>query len=223
MAIRIAFVDDSKVNRNTFGQKVQLFDDLEIVFNVADGDECLKQLKESPEAKMPQVLFVDLEMEPPNGIQVIQVAKVLYPRIFFIVLTVFDDEEKIFEAIQAGADGYLMKDENAIELRNAITNCLEQGGAPMSPAIARKALELLSRSTAPVAKPNPSLSLIDERLSDREKEILQQIVNGFSPKQIAEQLWISVFTVRKHIANIYGKLHVNSNNQILALAHKKPK
>ncbi|HUX84899.1 MAG TPA: response regulator transcription factor [Chitinophagaceae bacterium] len=223
MAIRIAFVDDSKVNRNTFAQKVQLFDDLEIVFNSADGDDCLRSLKESPPGKLPQVLFVDLEMAPPNGIQVIQVAKVLYPWMFFIVLTVFDDEEKIFEAIQAGADGYLMKDENAIELRNAITNCLEQGGAPMSPAIARKALELLSRSDAPVAKASASLSLINERLSDREKEILQQIVNGLSPKQIAEQLWISVFTVRKHIANIYGKLHVNNNSQILALAHKKSK
>jgi DNA-binding NarL/FixJ family response regulator len=88
---------------------------------------------------MPQVLFVDLQMPSMSGIQLIQIAKTLYPSLHFIVLTVFDDDERIFEAIKAGANGYLLKDDNAISLRNAITNSLEQGGAPMSPSIARKA------------------------------------------------------------------------------------
>ena len=89
---------------------------------------------------------MDLEMPEMDGISAIQFATALYPEIFFIVLTVFDDDDKIFEAIKAGAHGYLLKDENAIALHNAITNVVDIGGAPMSPAIARKALQLLSTS-----------------------------------------------------------------------------
>src|ERR1700733_1419557 len=129
MPVRVAFVDDNMVNRNTFIRKIQTFDDLEIVFTAANGSSCLEQLKELTPEKLPQVLFVDLEMPDLNGIQVIQIAKVIYPSLHFIVLTIFDDDERIFEAIKAGANGYLLKDDNAISLRNAITNSLE-GGAP---------------------------------------------------------------------------------------------
>jgi DNA-binding NarL/FixJ family response regulator len=219
MAVKVAYADDNMVNRNTFVRKIQSFDDLEIIFTAPNGNACLEQLKELPPEKMPQVLFVDLEMPGLNGIQVIQIAKILYPSLHFIVLTVFDDDERIFEAIKAGANGYLLKDDNAISLRNAITNSLEQGGAPMSPSIARKALDLLSKSAFEKEKTNTESSL-ENLLSEREKEILQYTIKGFSPKQIAETLYISVFTVRKHIAHIYEKLHVNTNMQIMTLAHK---
>src|SRR5580658_815624 len=219
MAVKVAFTDDNMVNRNTFVRKIQSFDDLEIVFVAPNGSNCLEQLKELPPEKMPQVLFVDLEMPGFNGIQVIQVAKVLYPSLHFIVFTVFDDDERIFEAIKAGANGYLLKDDNAISLRNAITNSLEQG-APMSPSIARKALDLLSKSSLETPKTNHSDSTLESLLSEREKEILQHTIRGYSPKQIAETLYISIFTVRKHIAHIYEKLHVNTNTQIMSLAHK---
>ncbi len=220
MPVKVAFVDDNMVNRNTFVRKIQSFDDLEIVFTAPNGSNCLEQLKGLPPEKMPQVLFVDLEMPSLNGIQVIQIAKVLYPFLHFIVLTVFDDDERIFEAIKAGANGYLLKDDNAISLRNAITNSLEQGGAPMSPSIARKALDLLSKSPRVTVQSSNTESALDGLLSEREKEILQHTIKGYSPKQIAETLYISVFTVRKHIAHIYEKLHVNTNAQVLSLAHK---
>jgi DNA-binding NarL/FixJ family response regulator len=219
MPVKVALVDDNMVNRNTFIRKIQTFDDLEIVFTAPNGSSCLEQLKELPPEKMPQVLFVDLEMPNLNGIQVIQIAKVLYPSLYFIVLTIFDDDEKIFEAIKAGANGYLLKDDNAISLRNAITNSLDQGGAPMSPSIARKAFDLLSKSSRGTVGNNKESSL-ESLLSERENEILQYTIKGFSPKQIAETLYISVFTVRKHIANIYEKLHVNTNTQIMSLAYK---
>jgi DNA-binding NarL/FixJ family response regulator len=219
MVVKVAYADDNMVNRSTFVRKIQSFDDLEIIFTAPNGNACLAQLKELSPEKMPQVLFVDLEMPGLNGIQVIQIAKVLYPSLHFIVLTVFDDDERIFEAIKAGANGYLLKDDNAISLRNAITNSLEQGGAPMSPSIARKALDLLSKSFFEKEKPNTGSSL-ENLLSEREKEILQYTIKGYSPKQIAETLYISVFTVRKHIAHIYEKLHVNTNMQIMSLAHK---
>jgi DNA-binding NarL/FixJ family response regulator len=220
MQTRVAFVDDNMVNRNTFIRKVQSFDDLEISFVAAKGDICLEKLKELSPEKLPQVLFVDLEMPNMSGIQLIQIVKVLYPSIHLIVLTIFDDDERIFEAIKAGANGYLLKDDNAISLRNAITNSLDQGGAPMSPSIARKTLEILSKASVKTAATEKVDSSLNNLLSEREKEILQYTIKGFSPKQIADSLYISIFTVRKHIANIYEKLHVNSSAQIMGLALK---
>jgi DNA-binding NarL/FixJ family response regulator len=220
MAIRVALVDDNRVNLNTFARKIQGSDDLELVFMVTDGNDCLERLKELPASKCPQVLFVDIEMPVLDGIEVIRLAKVLCPEIFCIVLTVFDDEDKLFEAIRAGASGYLLKDDNAISLRNAITIALEDGGAPMSPPIARKALELLCNSTRNEALSGKKENALDNLLSEREKEILQCTIKGLTPKQIADTLFISIFTVRKHIAHIYEKLHVNNNIQIMSLAYK---
>ena len=220
MAIRVALVDDNRVNLNTFARKIQACDDLELVFMATGGNDCLERLKELPAAKCPQVLFVDIEMPVLDGIEVIRLSKVLYPEIYCIVLTVFDDDDKLFDAIRAGASGYLLKDDNAISLRNAITIALEDGGAPMSPPIARKALELLSNSTRNEALPDRKENALDTLLSEREKEILQCTIKGLTPKQIADALFISIFTVRKHIAHIYEKLHVNNNTQIMSLAYK---
>src|ERR1700744_782922 len=147
MPIRVALVDDNRVNLTTFARKIQACNDLELVFMAPSGNDCLERLKELPSTRLPQVLFVDIEMPVLDGIQFIRIAKVLYPDISYIVLTVFDDDEKLFEAIRAGAAGYLLKDDNVMSLRNAITIAVEDGGAPMSPPIARKALELLSNST----------------------------------------------------------------------------
>ena len=220
MPTRVALVDDNSVNRNTFARKIGSFDDLQIVFTSAKAEDCLEKLKELPQEKLPQVLFVDLEMPGMNGIQLIQIAKVLYPSIHLIVLTIFDDDERIFDAIRSGADGYLLKDDNPIALRNAITNSVEEGGAPMSASIARKTLDMLSRSIVKTNGPQPSDDSLTNLLSAREKEILQCTIKGLSPSQIADTLFISVYTVRKHIANIYEKLHVNSNSQIMTLAYK---
>jgi len=220
MAIRVALVDDNRVNLNTFARKIQASGDLTLVFMANGGNDCLERLKELPASRYPQVLFVDIEMPVLDGIEFIRIAKVLYPDIFYIVLTVFDDDDKLFEAIQAGASGYLLKDDNAISLRNAITIALEDGGAPMSPPIARKALALLSNSTLNGALPGKKENALDGLLSEREMEILQCTIKGLTPKQIADTLFISIFTVRKHIAHIYEKLHVNNTTQVMSLAYK---
>jgi DNA-binding NarL/FixJ family response regulator len=217
---RVALADDKLVNRSSFANKIGSFNDLEIVFIAVNGNECLEHLKGLPLNQQPHVVFVDLEMPELDGIQTIQLAKSYYPQIHFIVLTVFDDEDKIFEAIRAGAAGYLLKDENAISLRNAITHAIEFGGAPMSPAIARKAFDLLSKAQVNVERPAPK-NVFDQLLSEREKQILQHMINGFDAKRIAEILDISTLTVRKHISNIYEKLHVNSKAQIISLAYQK--
>lgn len=200
-------------------QKISAFPDLKLIFSSANGHECLEQLKGLPHLQLPQVIFMDLEMPEMDGIETIYIAKTLYPQIHFIVLTVFDDDEKIFEAIQSGASGYLLKDENAIGLHNAITGALLNGSAPMSPAIARKAFDLLGKATMMVNEKQPH-NQISSLLSEREKEILELTIHGLDAKRIAETLGISTLTVRKHIANVYEKLQVNSKAQIMTLAHQ---
>lgn len=217
MPVTIAFAEDKAVNRNTFLQKVREHRDLQVVFGAVDGADFLEQLKALPVGHHPQVAFIDLEMPHLDGIQTIGLAKALHPHIAFIVLTVFDDDEKIYEAIRAGAAGYLLKDENADAIRRAITNVLEDGGAVMSPAIARKAFDLLSGGAA---KPADTTEM-DTLLSNREREILQQTIKGYGAAQVGEALNISPLTVRRHIANIYRKLHVNSKAQVIHLAHKR--
>src|ERR1700733_742175 len=136
MNFSVALTEDNYINRKTFMQKMEGFGDLHVSFSSANGNECLEHLKGMQHLNLPQVIFMDLEMPEMDGIETIYIAKALYPQIHFIVLTVFDDDEKIFEAIKAGASGYLLKHEPASALQDAITNVLEFGGAPMSPAIA---------------------------------------------------------------------------------------
>jgi DNA-binding NarL/FixJ family response regulator len=217
MEFIIALAEDTAVNRISFLQKINTYNNLHLSFTAVNGHECLEQLKGLPQNRMPQIIFMDIEMPEMDGIEAIQIGKCLYPQIHFIVLTVFDDDEKIFEAIKAGASGYLLKHEPAAALYDAIINVLEYGGAPMSPAIARKALRLLSHSEKTEADTAGTLPAV---ITDREKEILQYTVNGWDAKRIAAELAISTLTVRKHIANIYDKLHVQSKAQVMQLAHR---
>jgi DNA-binding NarL/FixJ family response regulator len=219
--IRIAYAEDNPVNRNTFLQKFNEFNGTELVFVAANGVECLEKLKGLPLSKMPQVIFMDLEMPKMDGIQTIAIAHSLYPEVHFIVLTVFDDDDKIFEAIQAGASGYLLKHESAAILEEAVNNVLEHGGAPMSPAIARKTLQLLSRAVPDQSASTTPSSSLPETITKREKEILEYMVNGWDAKRISSAIHISLNTARKHIANIYEKLHINSKAQAMSLAHKE--
>jgi DNA-binding NarL/FixJ family response regulator len=219
MAISIALCEDNRINQHTFLQKMSSYAELKLLFAADNGHQCLEELKRLPHQLLPQVIFMDIEMPELNGIETIKIAKALYPQIHFIVLTVFDDDEKIFEAIKVGASGYLLKHEPAAVINDAVTNVLEFGGAPMSPAIARKALNLLCRLPVADVAEN-ELAPIPGMITEREKEILQHMVNGWDAKRIAVEVSLSVLTVRKHIANIYTKLHVTSKAQVISLAHK---
>lgn len=217
MPTRIAIVDDKQINRTTVKEKITFFKEIELVLEAKNGHDFLEQLKQLPGQRLPQVVLMDLEMPVMDGIQAISIATTAYPEIKFIVLTVFEDTEKIFEAIKAGAGGYLLKDDSAVNIIDAITNVVEYNGIPMSPAIARKTMELLKLSPVPVSN---ETAVIDSSLSDREMEILKEMVTGKNYKAIGEKLFISPLTVRKHVAHIYEKLHVNSRAQIINLAHK---
>ena len=214
----VALTEDNSINRNTFLQKINTMDNMQVAFVAVNGNDCLEQLKGMPQAKLPQVIFMDLEMPEMNGIETIRLAKSLHPQIHFVVLTVFDDDEKIFEAIKAGASGYLLKHEPAAVLQEAVMNVLEYGGVPMSPAIARKALQLMSKSSLDPSATgkNP----LPQMITSREEEILKHMVTGWDAKRIASELYISILTVRKHIANIYVKLHVQSKAEVMNMAHQ---
>jgi DNA-binding NarL/FixJ family response regulator len=220
MDYRIAVAEDNKAYLKSFLHKIDECRNLHLVFAAANGRLCMEQLKGLPVHLLPQVVFMDIEMPELDGVETIGMAKSLYPSIHFIVLTVFDDDEKVFEAIKAGASGYLLKHESPEVLAGAVTNVMEYQGAPMSPGIARKTLGLLSRSMMPGTAVQKDNERIPRTITEREEEILKHIVTGWDAKRIASTLDISVNTVRNHIANIYQKLQVQSKAQVMQMAHR---
>ena len=216
--IRIALAEDQAVNRQSFSRKAAEMGRCELLFVAKNGHDCLEQLKGLPQSRKPDVVFMDIEMPGMDGIEATGLSRNLYPGTHILMLTVFDDDEKIFAAIQSGAEGYLLKHEPAEVLQDAAQSVMEFGGAPMSPAIARKALMLLRRAN-PADK--PAAVQLPHGVSDRELEVLQHMVSGLDAKSIASEMGLSVFTVRKHIANVYEKLHVGSKAQVINLAHKE--
>ena len=219
MSIRIGIVDDKQINRITVKEKLLKYPEVELVLEAKNGEDFLEQLKEMTDDEKPQLVLMDLEMPVLDGIQTIALVSPVYPDIKFIVLTVFEDNEKIFEAIKAGAHGYLLKDEQAINIIEAINQVVDYDGMPMSPVIARKAMAMLKQTgSVPVAEREGSSP--ESLLSEREVDILKELATGKSYKAIGEKLFISKFTVRKHVSNIYNKLHVDSRTQVINVAQK---
>ncbi|MBS1495476.1 MAG: response regulator transcription factor [Bacteroidetes bacterium] len=215
----IAIVDDKPYLRNSLKEKLSSVEnDIRIIMEARDGTDFLKQMKST--ALKPDVVLMDIEMHEMNGIEAILRAAPLYPSVKFIMLTVFDDDEKVFEAIKAGAHGYLLKEESAQNIIDAIYQVHEDAGAPMSPGIARKAWRWLTSLTAQPAAEKTSAKNPIEPLSEREKEILKCSMEGKEYAQIAEQLFLSKHTVRQHMKNIYAKLHVSSKVEALQISLK---
>ncbi|MCW3092248.1 MAG: DNA-binding response regulator [Chitinophagaceae bacterium] len=214
MPVKIAIVDDKLIVRKAIKDKLRASAEMNIILEACNGEVFLESIKELGEEDLPEIVLMDIEMPEMDGIQTIAVASMLFPKMKFIVLTVFDNNEKIFEAIKAGANGYLLKDDDAVNLHDAILHVMNYDAVPMSPAIARKTLGLLKTGL-----PEASNS-VSSGLSTREYGVLQHLVEGLEYKQIAEKLFISPATVRTHISNIYQKLHVTSKAQAIKLAYK---
>ena len=155
-----------------------------------------------------------------DGLETVLISKEIYPDIQFLMLTAFSEDEKIFDAVKAGASGYLLKDESVSKIVSSIQELLLEGTVPMSPIVAKRTLEMLRISEKPVPA-IPSDDDIIDYLSSREMDILQEIVSGLNYKEIAEKLFISPHTVRKHISNIYEKLHVSNKTAAIKIALKK--
>ncbi len=215
----VAIVDDKPYLRNSLREKLaSIENEIEIIMEAGDGSDFLKQMKTV--VQKPDVVLMDIEMNELNGIETIQRAAPLYPSVKFIMLTVFDDEERIFNAIKAGAHGYLLKEDSAQNIIDSVYQVYQDEGAPMSPGIARKAWKwLTSLSTLPVLE-KTAVKNEFEPLSEREKEILKCSMEGKEYAQIAEQLFLSKHTVRQHMKNIYSKLHVSSKVEALQISLK---
>lgn len=220
MNISIAIVDDNLQNRWSLAERINYAEEIDLLFTAVDGGDFLDQMKKLPDSKLPQVVLMDIEMPRLNGIETIRLARTLYPDIKFLILTVFDDDDKIFEAIKAGASGYLLKDEKLPVIIEWIHELIEIGGAPMSPRIARKAMNLLMNHQPNNSKDIINYSPLQDELSVRELEVLKLLVEGLDYKATAEKLFLSTHTVRKHIANIYTKLHISSKAQAIMLVSK---
>ena len=216
----VAIVDDKRLLREALFNNISYYNEVSIVLQAGDGADFLEQLKRLPAEKHPQVVLMDIEMPVMDGIEAVAIAKSRYPDMHFLMLTVFDDDDKLFEAIKAGASGYLLKDEKVSNIVKAIAEIVHEGGVPMSPRIARKALALL-RNIPDVPEPVSPAGPNEHLLSTREMEILNHIVDGQNYQEIGERLFISPHTVRKHIANIYDKLHVCNKASAIKVATSK--
>lgn len=219
MKIPVGIVDDRSQNLHLFSERLDYSDDIATVLTAKGGKDFLDQMKKLPDAGRPKVILMDIGMPDMDGIEAVRTAKLLYPHIHFLMLTVFDDDDKLFEAIKAGADGYLLKSEKLATIIDCIVQLAETGSAPMSPHIARKTLDLLMKASFPGEVPETPEKR-EHGLSDRETEILKLTVDGYAYKAIAEKLFLSSHTVRKHLANIYNKLHVSSKAQAIKIATK---
>lgn len=212
MNIKIAIVDDNKFLINAVKEKLSFFEDLSFKFSAMNGSDLLSKLEHNHNLDL---ILMDIEMPVLNGIETTEIVKQKYPHIKIIMLTVFDNDENIFNAIKAGADGYLLKEINAKDLHSGILETLN-GGAAMNPSIALKTLKLLRN---PMSIENEK-DKEDIKLTARETEVLEHLSKGLNYVQIAENLILSTGTVRKHIENIYKKLQVHNKLEAVQKAKK---
>ncbi|AVI51174.1 DNA-binding response regulator [Pukyongia salina] len=202
MNLKIAIVDDNSFLIHAIKEKLSFFEDITVKVTALNGSELLSRLEENHNINL---ILMDIEMPVLNGIEATRLVKQKYPQIKIIMLTAFDNDENIFNAIKAGADGYLLKEINPEELYGGIRETLN-GGAAMNPSIAMKTLKLL-RNPIDIQNPGDQEEI---SLSKREIEVLEQLSKGLSYTAIADNLFLSPSTVRKHIENIYKKLQVHS-------------
>jgi DNA-binding NarL/FixJ family response regulator len=209
MSIRIAIFDDNKNIRDSIIMLLNTDPMFDIVGSFENALNCIENIRNS----RPDIVLMDIEMPGLNGIDAIKLLTKEFPLIQVLVQTVFEDDERVFDAISVGASGYILKNRLNSTLIDALKD-LRTGGAPMSPSIARKVLTKLQydyRNRRPVTSE-------EYNLTAREKEVLGAIVNGLSHKMIGYELNISYETVRSHIKKIYEKLHVASLTEVVAKA-----
>jgi DNA-binding NarL/FixJ family response regulator len=204
MAIRVSIYEDNEALRESFVSIIQDSDEFEYLGAYADARPILDNI----EIEKPDVIMMDIDMPYINGIEASAIVKSKFPDINILIVTVYEDKEKIFDALCAGATGYILKKSSVIEIINAISE-IHAGGAPMSASIARKVMDYFTKKDLPSN---------DYALSAREKDILKCLMNGDSYKMVASNLFISSGTVRVHINNIYKKLHVNSKSEAVIKA-----
>ena len=199
MEIKCAIFEDNKLVRYALQAILNGTPGYTCCGAFADGNRWLQDIKKSN----PDVVLMDIEMPGLNGIEISQQLHQVFPDLKILIQTVFNDSEKIFSALCAGASGYILKNDSPVKYLEAI-NEVYNGGAPMNSIVAKKVLGFFGNKNVILVAPHTN----DYQLSQREKEILQLMVSGDNYKAIAGKAFISYETVRTHVKNIYKKLHV---------------
>ena len=208
MSITLAIVEDLDEVRDGLKNFISLSQDFKVLDTFKNAEDAVTDL---PKLK-PDIVIMDINLPGMNGIECIRRIKDKSPGTQFMMFTVYENDEKVFEALKAGASGYLLKNTGLVQLIESLKE-LHNGGSPMSANIARKLVTLFRNQKPETAKL--------EILSHRENEILQLLSKGLLYKEIADQLSISVSTVRQHIHHIYEKLHVQNRTEAINKAFGK--
>jgi DNA-binding NarL/FixJ family response regulator len=217
---RLAIVEDNLLLRKNLIQRLSGYPDMQLVLVCSNGQQFVDALPNIPAHEMPDVVLMDVAMDVMDGIEATAIAKEKYPSLHILMLSVFDDDDRVFSAIKAGASGYLLKEETAASLVLAIQGALE-GKAYMSPPIAKKALEYvrLALNFTPNKPADADKDL--PVLSKRELEILEKLSQGHTYQNISATLFLSEYTVQTHVKNIYSKLHVKNKVAAIRIAMEK--
>ena len=208
-AIRVLIVDDQTLIREGLASLLMMQPDLEVVGKAADGRAAI----EAVAAHAPDVVLMDVRMPGLNGIAATREIHQRWPAIRIIVLTTFDDDEYVFEALHAGAAGYLLKNADPDHLARAIRG-VHTGQAILDPAVTQKVIQHFTRATAA----QPAQITLTERLTDRERAVLRGMVDGLSNSAIAARLALSEGTVKNHLTHIFQKLDVKDRAQAVRRA-----
>ncbi len=208
MSIRVAIYEDNEHLRKSLSHLVMGDDSLEFCGAFPDCSDLIENCTK----EKPDVIVMDIDLPGITGIEATYMVKEKFPEIQILIFTVFEDRTKVFDALCAGASGYLLKKSNAIRIIEAITE-LNNGGSPMTGEIARMVLDYFSKNNTPRNN--------DYNLSPREMDIVKCLVKGKSYKMTADACFISEGTVRSHIYSIYRKLHVNSKSEVVIKALKE--
>jgi DNA-binding NarL/FixJ family response regulator len=205
--IRVAIFEDNKHLRETFELLLNSSGELACTGAYPDCRELIANLEVAP----CDIVLMDIEMPGMNGIEATKLIKAHFPTVNILIQTVFFDDNYIFDAICAGASGYILKSTTPEGYLQSIRD-VHAGGSPMTPGIARKVLELFKKNLEPAAPAK------DYSLTAQEKKVLQLLVEGKSYKMIAATLSVAFDTVKAHVTNIYAKLHVHSGTEAVSLA-----
>jgi DNA-binding NarL/FixJ family response regulator len=200
MPINVSIVEDDSRIRESLAILIDGSDDIRCVSTHPTGEEALSQLV----IKKPDVVLMDINLPKMTGIECVRKLKVLMPKLQILMLTMYEDDDLVFQSLMAGASGYLVKRSSPAQILEAIKE-VHSGASPMSGKIARTVVEYFQKMEA--------ASPMQEHLSKREHEILELLAKGYRYKEIADALSISFETVRSHLRNIYDKLHVHSRTE----------
>src|SRR5271157_4275087 len=205
MAIKVAIVEDDEVIRNSLALLVRRARALEWAGDYSDAETALKEIPR----RVPDVVLMDINLPGINGVECVRQLKAALPTVQFLMLTVYEDSDSLFNSLKAGASGYLLKRTASARLLQAIHD-VHAGGSPMTPQLARRVVQFFSKpggDNSPVA-----------RLAPGEKEFLDQLAKGYAYKEIADRMNISIDTVRSYVRTVYEKLHVHSRTEEIGRA-----